>query len=154
MGQWTDGLISAAQQVAHATGTLCEAANDTVQGNAAEERLIVSAKQVSSSTTQLVMACQVKADMDSKAFLGLKSASSDVKKATQNLVTSAQRALDIEKQNQEADAQNVVSSSRMNNDWLEELKLKEEIERSMREQEERYKQLKKIRENRYKKRET
>merc|ERR1712178_297417 len=92
--------------------------------------------------------------MDSKAFLGLQSASSDVKKDTQNLVTSAQRALDIEKQNQEADAQNVVSSSRMNNDWLEELKLKEEIERSMREQEERYKQLKKIQENRYKKRET
>ena len=28
-GQWTDGLISAAQQVAQATGTLCEAANDT-----------------------------------------------------------------------------------------------------------------------------
>ena len=46
-GDWSEGLITAAQQVAQATGTLCEAANDTVQGNAAEERLIVSAQQVS-----------------------------------------------------------------------------------------------------------
>lgn len=36
-GQWTDGLISAAQQVAQATGTLCEAANDT-------ERVITQTK--------------------------------------------------------------------------------------------------------------
>ena len=156
-GQWTDGLISAAQQVAHATGTLCEAANDTVQGNAAEERLIVSAKQVSSSTTQLVMACQVKADMDSKAFLGLKSASTDVKKATQNLVNSAQRALEIEKNNAEEEAkakavQGMKNFGGVNDDWRKELALKEEIEKAMREQEKRYAELKKIREDRYKNR--
>lgn len=103
------------------------------------------------------MACQVKADMDSRAFLGLKSASAEVKKATANLVISAQRALDIEKQNDEAEAaSNVVKDMKhggrsMNEDWKQELALKEEIERAMREQERRYKQLKEIRENRYQK---
>lgn len=65
-GQWSQGLISAAQLVARSTGNLCEAANQAVQGDASEEKLITSAKQVASSTAQLLVACQVKADPNSE----------------------------------------------------------------------------------------
>lgn len=51
--------------VAAATHSLCEAANSLVQGHATEEKLISSAKQVASSTAQLLVACQVKADPNS-----------------------------------------------------------------------------------------
>lgn len=65
-GQWSQGLISAAQMVASATGNLCEAANQAVQGEASEEWLVTSAKQVASSTAQLLVACKVKADPNSE----------------------------------------------------------------------------------------
>ena len=54
--------------VARATEKLCEAANAMVQGNASEERLIASAKEVAASTVALVMACTVKADPNSKSM--------------------------------------------------------------------------------------
>jgi len=52
--------------VASATGNLCEAANQAVQGEASEEWLVSSAKQVASSTAQLLVACKVKADPNSE----------------------------------------------------------------------------------------
>ena len=54
--------------VAVATHSLCEAANAMVQGQGSEEKLISAAKQVASSTAQLLVACQVKADRDSVAM--------------------------------------------------------------------------------------
>jgi talin len=63
-GQWSEGLISAARLVAAATHSLVESANSLVQGLASEEKLISSAKQVASSTAQLLVACKVKADPD------------------------------------------------------------------------------------------
>jgi len=54
--------------VATATSSLCEAANASVQGQASEEKLISSAKQVAASTAQLLVACKVKADQDSEAM--------------------------------------------------------------------------------------
>ena len=58
------GLFAALQAklVATATGNLCEAANLVVGGQASEEKLIAAAKAVASSTAQLLLACQVKAD--------------------------------------------------------------------------------------------
>lgn len=53
--------------VAAATGSLCEAANATVQGNASEDRLVASAKDVANSTAQLLLACREKADPNSKS---------------------------------------------------------------------------------------
>ncbi|CAG2063730.1 unnamed protein product, partial [Timema podura] len=64
-GQWSEGLISAARLVAAATHSLVESANALVQGVSSEEKLISSAKQVASSTAQLLVACKVKADPDS-----------------------------------------------------------------------------------------
>ena len=54
--------------VAAATHSLCEAANAMVQGQASEERLIASAKEVAGSTAALLVACRVKADPGSVAM--------------------------------------------------------------------------------------
>lgn len=55
---WSEGLVSAAKNVAASVSMLCEAANAVVVGDAAEERLISSAMAVSSSTQQLLIACR------------------------------------------------------------------------------------------------
>lgn len=55
-----------AKMVAESTSQLCEAANDVVQGEAREERLIAAAKAVASTTVQLLHAAQVKADPHSE----------------------------------------------------------------------------------------
>jgi talin len=85
-GQWSEGLVSAAKMVASATHSLVEAANSLVQGEGEEEHLIAAAKQVSKSTAQLFLAFKVKADIDSAAMEGLKTASNAIKKATDELV--------------------------------------------------------------------
>ena len=54
--------------MAVAVQSLCEAANAMVQGHGSEEKLISSAKQVASSTAQLLVACKVKADAESPAM--------------------------------------------------------------------------------------
>ena len=87
--QWSEGLISAAKMVASATQSLCEAANNLVQGEGEEEQLIAAAKQVSRSTGQLFLAFKVKADADSEAMEGLKAASNAIRKATDQLVKAA-----------------------------------------------------------------
>ena len=52
--------------MASATSNLCDSANAVVQGEAQEEKLIAAAKAVASSTAQLLLACQVKADAKSE----------------------------------------------------------------------------------------
>jgi len=87
--QWSQGLVSAARMVAAATHNLCDAANAMVQGHASEEKLISSAKQVAASTAQLLVACKVKADVDSVAMKRLQHAGNAVKRATDALVQAA-----------------------------------------------------------------
>ena len=55
-----------AKLVVSATSNLCEAANGVVQGQAQEEKLVVVTKAMASSTAQLLIACQVKADARSE----------------------------------------------------------------------------------------
>merc|ERR1712018_590952 len=93
-GQWSEGLVSAARLVAAATHNLCEAANGLVKGHNSEEKLIGAAKQVAGSTAQLLLACKVKADPNSKSMKRLEAASNAVRKATENLVRDAQQALE------------------------------------------------------------
>ena len=102
-GQWSDGLVSAARLVAAATHSLCEAANALVKGNTSEEKLIGAAKQVAGSTAQLLLACKVKADPDSASMHRLENASNAVRKATDNLVKAAQKALDNEEETANVD---------------------------------------------------
>ena len=66
-----------------------------VQGTAQEEKLIVAAKAVASSTAQLLISCQVKADARSENNRRLQIAGSAVKKATETLVQAAQNASEI-----------------------------------------------------------
>ncbi|XP_071788038.1 talin-1-like isoform X4 [Asterias amurensis] len=97
-GQWSMGLISAARKVAAATQGLCEAANAVVQGHASQERLISSAKQVASSTAQLLVACKVKASIFSEPMRRLQAAGNAVKRASDSLVAAAQSAADKEEE--------------------------------------------------------
>ncbi|OXU28323.1 hypothetical protein TSAR_002155 [Trichomalopsis sarcophagae] len=97
-GQWSEGLISAARLVAAATHSLVESANALIQGLSSEEKLISSAKQVASSTAQLLVACKVKADPDSESTKRLRAAGNAVKRATENLVRAAQQAIEHEEE--------------------------------------------------------
>lgn len=97
-GQWSEGLISAARLVAAATHSLVESANALVQGLASEEKLISSAKQVASSTAQLLVACKVKAEGDTEATRRLQQAGTAVIRATDNLVRAAQKAKSVEEE--------------------------------------------------------
>ncbi|XP_074468145.1 talin-2 isoform X2 [Sebastes fasciatus] len=144
-GQWSQGLISAARMVAAATSNLCEAANASVQGHASEEKLISSAKQVSSSTAQLLVACKVKADQDSEAMRRLQIAGNAVKKASDNLVRAAQKAA-FDK----ADEANVVVKTKFVGGIAQIIAAQEEMLRKERELEEARKKLAQIRQQQYK----
>lgn len=97
-GQWSEGLISAARLVAAATHSLVEAAQNLVLGKGTEEMLISSAKQVASSTAQLLIACKVKSDPTSEAGRRLQAAGNAVIKSTDNLVRAAQQAIECEEE--------------------------------------------------------
>lgn len=97
-GQWSEGLISAARLVAAATHSLVEAAQNLVQGVGTEEMLISSAKQVASSTAQLLIACKVKSDPNSESGRRLQTAGNAVIKSTDNLVRAAQEAIQGEEE--------------------------------------------------------
>ncbi|KAJ3025177.1 UNVERIFIED_CONTAM: Talin-1 [Siphonaria sp. JEL0065] len=95
-GTWSDGLVSAAKQVALATSDLCESANQAVKGetNNSHERVIASAKAVASTTTQLIAASKssVGVDANSQAQLRLRAAGKAVTHATDQLVKAAEEA--------------------------------------------------------------
>ncbi|CAF1241967.1 unnamed protein product [Rotaria magnacalcarata] len=97
-GQWSQGLISAARYVASACHVLCDAANGLVHGYGTEEKLISSAKQVSSNTAALLVACKVKADFMSQSMARLQTAGNAVKRAADALVRSAQRAVEMQQE--------------------------------------------------------
>ncbi|CRL03205.1 CLUMA_CG016230, isoform B [Clunio marinus] len=97
-GQWSEGLISAARLVAAATHSLVEAAQNLVQGVGTEEMLISSAKQVASSTAQLLIACKVKSDPCSQTGRRLQEGGNAVIKSTDNLVRAAQQAIEGEEE--------------------------------------------------------
>ncbi|KAI8824903.1 uncharacterized protein EV422DRAFT_576151 [Fimicolochytrium jonesii] len=92
-GTWSDGLVSAAKTVAGATGDLCDTANQAMKGKLERERVIVSAKAVSSSTIQLLSAATARADPNSQAQIRLRAAGKAVTNSTDNLVRAAQQNL-------------------------------------------------------------
>eukprot|EP00842_Homolaphlyctis_polyrhiza_P001624 jgi/Hompol1/2462/HPOL_006008-RA len=85
-GTWSDGLVSAAKLVASATGDLCEAANQAVKGSVQREKVIVCARNVSSSTVQLLTAAGVRSDPTSQTQIRLRAAGKAVTDATEQLV--------------------------------------------------------------------
>ncbi|KHJ45469.1 I/LWEQ domain protein [Trichuris suis] len=142
--QWSEGLISAARMVAAATHSLCEAANALVQGHASEEKLISAAKQVAASTAHLLVACKVKADMNSKVMRRLQAAGNAVKTATEHLVRAAKQAIEIE------DERTLIISQRMVSGIAQVLDAQEEVLRKERELEEARVKLAAIRKAKYK----
>ncbi|ESN92443.1 hypothetical protein HELRODRAFT_115799 [Helobdella robusta] len=143
--QWSQGLISAARMVAAATQSLCDAANAMVQGQASEEKLISSAKQVAASTAQLLIACKVKADPNSQAMHRLQNAGHAVKKATEILVMEAQKM-----KNEAEDEESVTTvNNRMVTDMAQIIMAQEEILRKEKELEMARKKLETIRKAKY-----
>ncbi|KAK3096284.1 hypothetical protein FSP39_025308 [Pinctada imbricata] len=143
-GQWSEGLISAARMVARATHSLCESANAMVQGNATEERLIASAKEVAASTAALLVACKVKADPGSVAMQRLQAAGNAVKRATEALVKAAKQS------KEEEEDENVVLNKRPVGSIAQELMAQEEILRKEKELQRAREQLARIRKAKYK----
>ncbi|CAF3354839.1 unnamed protein product [Rotaria socialis] len=139
-GQWSEGLISAASYVASACHVLCDAANELVQGHGTEEKLISSAKQVSSNTAALLVACKVKADFMSQSMTRLQNAGNAVKRAADTLVRSAQQAADMKQEDQSFE----VSTSLVTG-IAQEIKCKEAILTKERELDEARNRLKAIR---------
>lgn len=129
-GQWSEGLISAAELVVASTHSLIEAANSLLQGHSSEEKLISSAKQVASSTNQLLVACKVKADPESKAMKKLQSAGNAIKQATDNLVKACQHSLGNDEE------RNLVINKHMVGGIAQEIIAREEILRKEKELEE------------------
>ena len=79
---WSQGLISAAKAVAHATSTLVATANDAALGKIDEENLIAASKAVAGSTAQLVAATRAKSDPNSPTQAKLNTAAKAVTDAT------------------------------------------------------------------------
>ncbi|KAK6039958.1 I/LWEQ domain protein, partial [Cooperia oncophora] len=102
--QWSEGLISAARFVVAAVHQLCEAQMALVNVNERRKAQFQAAE--AASTAQLLVACNVKADMDSQARRRLQAAGHAVKTATERLVTSA-------RQNVVEDERNIVISDRL-----------------------------------------
>lgn len=72
-----DGLVYAAKMVATATHSLVECAREIIEGLSSEDKLISAANQVASCTTQLLVACKVKADPNSDATKRLLASGDD-----------------------------------------------------------------------------
>lgn len=104
-GTWSEGLVSAAKQVAAATSDLCESAHVAQSGQPnSRERVIVAAKSVSATTIQLLSAASVKADMQSASQNRLRAAGKAVTNATQQLVRASEESISM------ADTDALVSS--------------------------------------------
>ncbi|XP_013778384.1 talin-2-like [Limulus polyphemus] len=142
-GQWSEGLVSAARLVAATTHSLVEAANALVQGHATEEKMISSAKQVASSTAQLLVACKVKADPESHSMRRLQNAGNAVKRATDNLVRAAQKSIENDEE------RSLVINKRMVGGIAQEIIAREEILRKERELEEARERLAALRKAKY-----
>ncbi|CAB0031459.1 unnamed protein product [Trichogramma brassicae] len=143
-GQWSEGLISAARLVAAATHSLVDSANTLVQGFGSEEKLISSAKQVASSTAQLLVACKVKSDADSASMKVLQAAGSDIKRATDNLVRTAQQAIQHEEE------RSLILNRRIVGGIAQEINARSEVLRIEKELEEARGRLTAIRQAKYK----
>ncbi|XP_052742695.1 talin-1 isoform X2 [Bicyclus anynana] len=147
-GQWSEGLVSAARLVAAAAHALVEAANALVQGAASEERLISSARQVASSTAQLLVACKVKADPSSESTRRLQAAGAEVIRSTDNLVRAARDAITCD------DERSLVLNRRMVGGIAQEIDARSEVLRIEKELEEARGRLTAIRQAKYKLRDT
>ncbi|KAJ3364655.1 Talin-1 [Allomyces javanicus] len=94
-GTWSDGLISAAKQVAQAMQDLITcAATDGVR----RERVIASAKAVSAATAQVVSAASVKVDASEPSLVRLKASAKQVVDAATGMAQRMATANELDEQ--------------------------------------------------------
>lgn len=115
-------ILFQARYVASACHVLCDAANGLVQGCGTEEKLISCAKQVSSNTAALLVACKVKADFMSPSMTRLQTAGNAVKRAADALVRAAQQAVELQREEKQVEV-----STRFVPGIAQEIKCKEAI---------------------------
>nr|VZH96731.1 unnamed protein product [Spirometra erinaceieuropaei] len=97
--RWTEGLFSAAKSVGAAANMLVEFADAIVNGKDGKlEQLLVAALEISSCTTQLLVASRVKARSDSVRLAGLEDAAKEVSKMTGKVVAEANNGVSIREQ--------------------------------------------------------
>ncbi|VDL95979.1 unnamed protein product [Schistocephalus solidus] len=97
--RWTEGLFSAAKSVGAAANMLVEFADAIVNGRDGKlEQLLVAALEISSCTTQLLVASRVKARSDSGRLAGLEDAAKEVSKMTGKVVAEANNGVSIREQ--------------------------------------------------------
>lgn len=113
-------------------------------GLASEEKLISAAKQVASSTAQLLVACKVKAEGDTEATRRLQQAGNAVIRSTDNLVRAAQKAISVEEE------RSLVLNKRMVGGIAQEINARSEVLRIERQLEEARGKLTAIRQAKYK----
>jgi hypothetical protein len=87
---WTNGLISASQQVAKSVQELVNQANLGATGQGTEEALVASSRGVASATAHLLAAARAKADPSSPTQVRLGQAAKQVAHAGSKLVIAAQ----------------------------------------------------------------
>lgn len=89
--QWTEGLISAAKNVAKAANYLVDAANKFFNSEKSNNfEIVVAAQEIAASTVQLVIASKVKANKDSDRLKDLTTASRVVSEATGEIVAAVE----------------------------------------------------------------
>lgn len=89
--QWTEGLISAAKNVAKAANYLVDAANKFFNSETSNNfEIVVAAQEIAASTAQLVIASKVKADKGSERLTDLTKASRVVSEATGAIVAAVE----------------------------------------------------------------
>eukprot|EP01125_Pyxidicula_operculata_P017010 TRINITY_DN5918_c0_g1_i1.p1 TRINITY_DN5918_c0_g1~~TRINITY_DN5918_c0_g1_i1.p1 ORF type:complete len:473 (-),score=134.13 TRINITY_DN5918_c0_g1_i1:117-1364(-) len=93
---WSNGLVSASQQVANSVKSLVNAANASVEGKSQQEALVASAHQVAQATAHLVAASKVKASVTSPAIFKLTESAKSVANSTSELVEAAAKAARFE----------------------------------------------------------
>ncbi|VUZ40321.1 unnamed protein product [Hymenolepis diminuta] len=102
--RWTEGLFSAAKSVGAGANLLVESADDIVSNKGGQlERLMVAALEISSSTTQLLVASRVKASEGSQCLNNLETAAKSVSRVTGEVVAEVQNASTIDEQSQNMD---------------------------------------------------
>jgi len=94
--RWTEGLFSAAKSVGAGANFLVSTADAIMTGNGGKlEQMVVAALEISSCTTQLLVASRVKAITGSPSLRNLESAARDVSKMTGKVVAGANSASTI-----------------------------------------------------------
>ncbi|XP_003372683.1 putative I/LWEQ domain protein, partial [Trichinella spiralis] len=95
------------EQILEAAKSIATAVTALVKAASAAQRELVAQGRVAASTAHLLVACKVKADMNSKVMRRLQAAGNAVKTATEHLVRAARQAIEIE------DERTLIISQRM-----------------------------------------